>query len=60
MSDLVGNPEDRFSQNEAQMAKECKVSTDKLHCGDLPRNSMVRIIDSLDMILAVYHVYHGH
>ena len=37
------------------MAKECTLSTCKLPPEGLPRNSVVRITDSLDMTSAVYH-----
>ena len=36
------------------MAKECRLSTDKLPLGGLPRNSMVRITDHPEMSFAVY------
>ena len=36
---------------------ECTLSTGKLPLGCMPRNSVVRIIDSPDMTSAVYH---GH
>ena len=37
------------------MAKECTQSTGKLPLGGLPRDSVVRIADRLDMTSAVYH-----
>ena len=36
------------------MAKECTLNTGKLILEDLPRNSLVRITDSQDMISAVF------
>ena len=37
------------------MEKECTLSTGKLPLGGLPRNSVVRITDSLDMFSAINH-----
>ena len=36
------------------MVKECVLSTGKLSPGGLPRNSVARITDRLDMTSAVY------
>ena len=36
------------------MAKECTLCTGNLNLGGLPRNSVVRIADSPDIISAVY------
>ena len=48
MSDQVGNPEDRFSQNEAQMA-ECRSSHLEVNEGDillifLSENGIIELI----------------
>ena len=36
------------------MVKECTLSTGKLPLGGLPGNSVVRVTDRPDMILAIY------
>ena len=49
-----------FKRSSCQlMAKECTLSTGKLHLGGLPRNSVVRITDHPDMTSAVYRGHKG-
>ena len=46
MLDLVGNPEDRFSQNEALMPTKVEISLKKRFC-ILISNFVVRCLDSI-------------
>ena len=55
-ADPRSTPHHSSSKSSCQLkAKECTVSTGKLHSGGSPMNSVIRITDRPDVTSSVYH-----